>query len=150
MCTIRVQSPTSALQRVVRQATLSEAAKKIHQPSRTARGDMKFQALLFLVLLFCTTVCLAQEADYPTVATLSGSYGDCCLGHVGGMKTKTKEKVQSYRIQETDGDCNIRAVVFTVKKRPGRKAPRTICANPEDIWVQELMEVVRLRRMLQN
>ncbi|KAM9796636.1 C-C motif chemokine 25b isoform 2-T3 [Syngnathus typhle] len=139
MCTIRVQSPTSALQRVVRQATLSEAAKKIHQPSRTARGDMKFQALLFLVLLFCTTVCLAQ-----------GSYGDCCLGHVGGMKTKTKEKVQSYRIQETDGDCNIRAVVFTVKKRPGRKAPRTICANPEDIWVQELMEVVRLRRMLQN
>ncbi|XP_077572817.1 C-C motif chemokine 25b [Stigmatopora nigra] len=99
---------------------------------------MKFQALLFLALIICTTLCVAQ-----------GSYGNCCLGHIRGMRDNLKKNVESFRMQETDGDCNIRAVVFTMKKRPGRKIARTVCANPDHLWVQELKTVVQERMLRQ-
>ncbi|KAM9504279.1 C-C motif chemokine 25-like [Oncorhynchus nerka] len=86
---------------------------------------MKFQALFFLLLLACMYLSMAQ-----------GSYGNCCLKHVAGLKKNTKRNVMSYRIQETDGDCNIKAVVFMLKKR------KTVCANPSQKWVQNLMTVV--------
>nr|XP_061790631.1 C-C motif chemokine 25-like [Nerophis lumbriciformis] len=100
---------------------------------------MKFQALLLLVLIICTTLCVAQ-----------GTYGNCCLGHVRRVRPQVKQNIESFRMQETDGDCNIRAVVFTVKKRPEHKTQRTICANPDHPWVQDLKEAVRQRMLAQN
>ncbi|XP_077464257.1 C-C motif chemokine 25b [Stigmatopora argus] len=100
---------------------------------------MKFQALFFLALIICTTLCVAQ-----------GSYGNCCLKHIQGMGTHFKRRVESFRMQETDGDCNIRAVVFTMKKRPGRTNARTVCANPDHPWVQETKKVLEERMLRQN
>ncbi|XP_053177666.1 C-C motif chemokine 25b [Scomber japonicus] len=90
---------------------------------------MKFQALFFLLILACMYLSLAQ-----------GSYGNCCLGY--NRKLKGKKNIESYRMQETDGDCNIRAVVFTMK------TGRTVCANPEHAWVQKQIEI--LKKKMQN
>ncbi|XP_029906240.1 C-C motif chemokine 25b [Myripristis murdjan] len=98
---------------------------------------MKFQILFFLLLLACMYLSLAQ-----------GSYGNCCLGHAKGIKKSVRKNVESYRMQETDGDCNLRAVVFLVKRRPGLAKQFTICANPDFSWVQSLMTEVDNRRSL--
>ncbi|XP_076617905.1 C-C motif chemokine 25b [Chaetodon auriga] len=100
---------------------------------------MKFQALFFLLFLTCMYLSLAQ-----------GSYGNCCLGYIREMRENIKRNVQSYRMQETDGDCNIRAVVFLMKKRPSKAKQRTVCANPEDHWVQLLVETVNMRTAKKN
>ncbi|XP_057696395.1 C-C motif chemokine 25b [Corythoichthys intestinalis] len=114
---------------------------------------MKFQALLLLVLIICTTLCVAQDDARGTGEHSRGSpgtYGNCCLGHVRRVRPQVKQNIESFRMQETDGDCNIRAVVFTVKKRPEHKTQRTICANPDHPWVQDLKEAVRQRMLAQN
>ncbi|XP_062251784.1 C-C motif chemokine 25b [Platichthys flesus] len=98
---------------------------------------MKFQALFFLLLLTCMYESLAQ-----------GSYSNCCLGHVQRMRAKAKANIESYRMQETDGDCYIRAVVFLMKKKPSHNKQRTVCANPNDSWVQELIRTMDVQ--LQN
>uniref|UniRef100_A0A1A7Z7H3 Chemokine (C-C motif) ligand 25b n=1 Tax=Iconisemion striatum TaxID=60296 RepID=A0A1A7Z7H3_9TELE len=94
---------------------------------------MKCQALILLLLFTCMYLSLAQ-----------GSYDNCCLGYIKKMGKFGRKNTLNYRLQETDGDCNIRAVVFYVKHRSG--AQRIICSNPMDAWVQDLMQAVDARR----
>ncbi|KAJ0032436.1 hypothetical protein NQD34_002517 [Periophthalmus magnuspinnatus] len=90
---------------------------------------MKTQVMILLLLLTCLSLSMAQ-----------GSYGNCCLKFVRKMKASVRRGIQDYRMQETDGDCNIRAVLLLVKRRGRQSKP--ICANPEDKWVQDVMKSV--------
>ncbi|KAF4107709.1 hypothetical protein G5714_012073 [Onychostoma macrolepis] len=67
---------------------------------------------------------------YPSVA--QGSYENCCLKYASAKKT-IRRHVTSYRVQETDGGCNIPAVVLTLKKT------RLICVDPRLPWPSELL-----------
>uniref|UniRef100_A0A8C5EFP2 C-C motif chemokine 25-like n=2 Tax=Gouania willdenowi TaxID=441366 RepID=A0A8C5EFP2_GOUWI len=95
---------------------------------------MKFQAVVFILFFTCMYVSLAQ-----------GSYGNCCLSHVVSIPIQAKRNIVNYTIQEADGDCNIRAVVFYMKKRRFQKKQRTVCANENDPWVQVAMRRVDRR-----
>nr|XP_020468693.1 C-C motif chemokine 5-like [Monopterus albus] len=98
---------------------------------------MKLQVLVFLLFLTCTSLSMAQ-----------GTYGNCCLGHVERLGQRARKNIQSYRMQETDGDCNITAVVFVMKKKPSQKKQRHICGNPEHQWVRDV--IVSLDKKMQN
>ncbi|XP_017332798.1 C-C motif chemokine 25b [Ictalurus punctatus] len=83
---------------------------------------MKFHVICLLLLLACM---------YPSLA--QGSYENCCLKYGIEPNIKVKYKAVSFRIQETDGGCNIPAVVFKFPKK-------TLCADPKKAWVQKLMK----------
>ncbi|RXN31909.1 C-C motif chemokine 25-like protein [Labeo rohita] len=84
-------------------------------------STMKFQILIFILLLACMYQSVAQ-----------GSYENCCLKYAD-IKSKKgfRRHVEGYRIQEADGGCNIRAVVFTLKNK------KMVCVEPNLPWVQE-------------
>ncbi|XP_043107303.1 C-C motif chemokine 25b [Puntigrus tetrazona] len=85
-------------------------------------STMKFHALFLLLLLACM---------YPSVA--QGSYENCCLRYAAVKKT-IRRHVVGYRAQETDGGCNIPAVVLKLKNS------RTICVDPRLPWIQPLKQ----------
>ncbi|XP_051768699.1 C-C motif chemokine 25b [Ctenopharyngodon idella] len=91
----------------------------------TQHSAMKFQILVLILLLACM---------YPSVA--QGSYENCCLKYIVGVRKNMRRNIVSYRVQETDGGCNIPAIVFKLKKQ------RTLCADPKQSWVQELMQKI--------
>ncbi|KAK2835560.1 hypothetical protein Q5P01_016044 [Channa striata] len=109
----------------------SEAHKNQSSRSRSpAAAVMKFQALFFFLAFTCMYLCLAQ-----------GSYGNCCIGYATKVKPGAYKHFLDYRIQETDGDCNLSAVVFTFKGfRHGK--PRTVCGNPKDPWVSDVKSIL--------
>ncbi|XP_039523278.1 C-C motif chemokine 25b [Pimephales promelas] len=89
---------------------------------------MKFQILVFLLLLACM---------YPSVA--QGSYENCCLRYIVGVRKAVRKNIVSYREQQTDGGCNIPAIVFKLKNS------KTLCGDPRQIWVQKLMRTINNR-----
>ncbi|KAJ8408289.1 hypothetical protein AAFF_G00257030 [Aldrovandia affinis] len=92
---------------------------------------MMFRALFFLLLLACLHLSLAQ-----------GPYENCCLRYVPHVRRSTRNMVVSYRRQQTDGGCNIPAIVFMMKL-PLRKP---FCADPNAGWVKRLMKLVDKRQ----
>ncbi|XP_056324697.1 C-C motif chemokine 25b [Danio aesculapii] len=94
----------------------------------TQSSTMKFQILAFLLLLACM---------YPSIA--QGYYENCCLKYITGMKKNMRRNIISYRMQETDGGCNIPAVVFKMRlKKQSRAKP--VCADPRRDWVQAIVK----------
>ncbi|XP_066551984.1 C-C motif chemokine 25 [Amia ocellicauda] len=88
---------------------------------------MKYSAFFFLLLLTCLYLSLAQ-----------GSYENCCLKYVRNVPRHLRKTVTAYRIQETDGSCNIRAIVFI------RNNGKVFCADPKIHWTNMLIN--RLKR----
>ncbi|KAK9966263.1 hypothetical protein ABG768_003385 [Culter alburnus] len=91
----------------------------------TQHSAMKFQILVLILLLACM---------YPSVA--QGSYENCCLKYIVGVRKSMRRNIESYRVQETDGGCNIPAIVFKLKRS------KTLCADPRQNWVQQLMQKI--------
>ncbi|KAG7487926.1 hypothetical protein MATL_G00028710 [Megalops atlanticus] len=90
---------------------------------------MRFSAFFCLLLLTCLYLSLAQ-----------GSYENCCLRYVSKVRKSTMGKVVTYRRQQTDGGCNVPAIVFTLSRG------RSFCADPNQRWVQLLMKRVDKRK----
>uniref|UniRef100_A0A8C7JH33 Chemokine (C-C motif) ligand 25a n=1 Tax=Oncorhynchus kisutch TaxID=8019 RepID=A0A8C7JH33_ONCKI len=81
-----------------------------------------------------------MEAFQVCCSINNGSYEDCCLKYVRRVKKTAVRMVTSYRRQETDGGCNIHAIVFTMKRG------RLFCADPREKWVNELMLKVETKK----
>ncbi|XP_028672381.1 C-C motif chemokine 25-like [Erpetoichthys calabaricus] len=85
---------------------------------------MEFRALFLVLFLSFLYLSFAQ-----------GSYENCCLKYNKNVRHKTlKAGFKSYRKQETDGGCNIQAIVLTTNS-----GGKIICANPTAKWVKKIM-----------
>uniref|UniRef100_A0A8P4KBD5 Chemokine (C-C motif) ligand 25a n=1 Tax=Dicentrarchus labrax TaxID=13489 RepID=A0A8P4KBD5_DICLA len=69
----------------------------------------------------------------------SVTYDDCCLKYVKRMSRGTQKHAVDYRLQVTDGGCNIPAVIFVMRKG------RVFCTDPREKWVEELRERIDKR-----
>ncbi|XP_039670712.1 C-C motif chemokine 20-like [Perca fluviatilis] len=83
---------------------------------------MRFPTLIILLILSCLCLALAQT-----------TFDDCCLRYVKRMSKGTQRHAVTYRWQETDGGCNIPAIIFIMKKG------KEFCTDPRDTWVKKLM-----------
>ncbi|MCJ8737862.1 hypothetical protein PDJAM_G00028900 [Pangasius djambal] len=101
-----------------------ETCGKRRRLPRLQRAAMKLRVLCFLLLTACIYTTLAQ-----------GSYENCCLKYNKEPKKSIKQKVLGYRLQETDGGCNMPAVVFTLALKKSQK----LCSDPKKPWVKNLM-----------
>uniref|UniRef100_A0A672HGW0 C-C motif chemokine n=1 Tax=Salarias fasciatus TaxID=181472 RepID=A0A672HGW0_SALFA len=86
---------------------------------------MRFSATLCLLVLSCLCLALAQV-----------SYPDCCLKYVTKMSHRIKKHAVDYTDQRLTGECNIAAVIFTMRR--GRK----VCTDPREQWVQKLKKKI--------
>ncbi|KAG5848040.1 C-C motif chemokine 25-like [Anguilla rostrata] len=94
---------------------------------------MRFGGLVFLLLLACIYLTLAQ-----------GSYEDCCLKYAKFVPKKIYRMAAAYRLQETDGGCNIPAIVFTLRRG------RMFCADPSHRWAVDLIKRINSRKHLKK
>ncbi|XP_071347132.1 C-C motif chemokine 20 [Trachinotus anak] len=85
---------------------------------------MGFNVLCFLLSL---SLCLALAQV---------SYDDCCLKYIKKMGHNIQRHAVEYRRQETDGGCNIPAIIFTMKRG------RVFCTDPREKWVKDLMRKI--------
>ncbi|TKS79503.1 C-C motif chemokine 25 [Collichthys lucidus] len=90
---------------------------------------MRLNTLFFLLTISCLSLALAQV-----------TYDDCCLKYVKQMNHKTQKHAVDYRMQLTDGSCNIPAVIFTMRKK------RVFCTDPKEAWVQKLMKKIDAKK----
>ncbi|KAM9101811.1 C-C motif chemokine 25 [Sarcophilus harrisii] len=60
-----------------------------------------------------------------------GIYEDCCLKYSKPRKPALLRNIRRFKIQEVNGSCNIRAVIFELRKK------NVICGNPEEKWVKD-------------
>ncbi|TRZ01421.1 hypothetical protein DNTS_015158, partial [Danionella cerebrum] len=100
--------------------TLQRKPPELRTPASSR--TMKLQIVIFLLLLACM---------YPSIA--QGSYENCCLKYVSKVKNGFIRNIVSYRRQETDGGCNIPAIIFKLKRS------KTLCADPRQPWVKRVM-----------
>ncbi|KAG7466756.1 hypothetical protein JOB18_045982 [Solea senegalensis] len=91
---------------------------------------MRFNTLFFLLGLSWLCLALAHV-----------SYEDCCLMYVKRMSHSIQKHAVKYRVQETDGGCNIRAVIFTMRRG------RVFCTDPRESWVIELRKKLDKQRI---
>uniref|UniRef100_A0A8C4EVX2 Chemokine (C-C motif) ligand 25a n=2 Tax=Dicentrarchus labrax TaxID=13489 RepID=A0A8C4EVX2_DICLA len=105
---------------------ISIPADKIQ--AATTDCTMRFNTLFFLLFVSCLSLALAQV-----------TYDDCCLKYVKRMSRGTQKHAVDYRLQVTDGGCNIPAVIFVMRKG------RVFCTDPREKWVEELRERIDKR-----
>ncbi|XP_041660013.1 C-C motif chemokine 25 [Cheilinus undulatus] len=91
---------------------------------------MRLITLFFLVIGSCVCLTLAQ-----------GIYEDCCLRYVRHLSKGIQRHAVKYRFQVPDGDCNLSAVIF--KMRRGRE----FCTDPRETWVLDLMKKVDNKKL---
>ncbi|XP_074056500.1 C-C motif chemokine 25 [Macrotis lagotis] len=80
-----------------------------------------------------------QLLTYLLVALVSavssqGSYEDCCLKYSKSPKLTRLRNIRHYKVQGVNGSCNLRAVVFELRKK------NHICGNPEEKWVRNIIK----------
>ncbi|MEE6487123.1 hypothetical protein FKM82_014807 [Ascaphus truei] len=84
-----------------------------------------------LALVTCICFCIHSVNG-------NGNFENCCLSYAKMINpTGFYKHVKYYKQQEVSESCNMRAVVFYLKRRN-----RVICANPQEKWVHILMKHV--------
>ncbi|XP_068956254.1 C-C motif chemokine 25 isoform X2 [Petaurus breviceps papuanus] len=87
-----------------------------------------------LQLLTCLLLALI-----PAVSS-QGAYEDCCLNYTKHKKPALLRHIRQYRIQEVNGSCNLRAVIFEFRRKSN-----VICGNPDDKWVKDKIRELQSR-----
>ncbi|XP_036605903.1 C-C motif chemokine 25 [Trichosurus vulpecula] len=87
-----------------------------------------------LQLLTCLLVALAHAVSSQ------GTYEDCCLKYTKHRKPALLRHIRHYRIQEVNGSCNLRAVIFEFRRKNN-----VICGNPDEKWVKDKIRELQSR-----
>ncbi|XP_072462696.1 C-C motif chemokine 21 [Notamacropus eugenii] len=85
-------------------------------------------ALTVLLAFLVLTVCSPGTQGGDTGAL------DCCLKY--SQKQIPASIVRSYRLQEVNQGCPIRAIIFT----PWKSSQADLCADPSIKWVRDLVK----------
>ncbi|KAK2900565.1 hypothetical protein QQF64_015476 [Cirrhinus molitorella] len=80
-----------------------------------------------LLLLLCVWVSLSQSSPMR-----------CCTKY--SSQPFPVLRLKDFTLQDTTMTCNIEAVIFTTIKN------RQICANPDDLWVQNAILHIQNRK----